>query len=88
MQKLSKKRLLKHRTLVILEALLKSLVTPEQAASITRESVMAQLGKKTYYKNQDTGTVHLGLCYKQVRKEVKRNPYVTVQQIKEKHKLV
>jgi poly-D-alanine transfer protein DltD len=88
MQKLSNKRLLKHRTLVILEDLLKSLVTPDQAVSITRESVMAQLGKRTYYKDQNTGTVHLGLCYKQVKKEVKKNPYVTVQQIKEKHKLV
>lgn len=87
MQKLSKKRLLKHRTLGILEDLLKSMVDPEQASSITPESVMAQLGKRTYYRNQSTGAIHLGLCYKQVRKEVKANPYVTVQQIKEKHNL-
>ncbi len=88
MQKLSKKRLLKHRTMILLEDLLKSLVTPEQAESITRESVMSQLGKRTYYKNQDTGTVRLGLCYKQVRKEVKANPYITVDDLKEKHNLV
>jgi len=87
MQKLSNKRLLKHRTLVILEDLLKSLVTPDQAVSITRESVMAQLGKRTYYKDQNTGTVHLGLCYKQVKKEVKKNPNVTVADIKRKNKL-
>lgn len=67
--------------------LMKTLVEPEQASSITPEMVMAQLGKRTYYRDQMTGEIKLGLCYKQIRKEVKRNPYVTLQQIKEKHKL-
>ena len=87
MQKLSKKQLLKHRTLVIMTALLKSLVSPEQAESITKESVIAQLGKRTYYRNATTGSIHLGLCYKQIRNEVKKNPYVTVADIKAKNKL-
>ena len=87
MQKLTYKRFLKHQTLNIMTELLKSLVAPEEAASITRNSVMAQLGKRTYYKNQETGVIHLGLCYKQIRKEVKKNPYVTVAEIRSKNKL-
>lgn len=87
MQKLSKKRLLKHRTVTLMTELLKSLVEPEQADSVTKESVMAQLGRKTYYRNQETGTVHLGLCYKQIRDMVKKDPYVTVEQVKEVHNL-
>lgn len=87
MQKLSKKRLLKHRTISLLTELLKDLVEPEQASSITTEAVMSQLGRRSYYRNQDTGAIHLGLCYKQVRKMVKENPYTTVSQVKEKHNL-
>lgn len=87
MQKLSKKRFLKHQTLRLMTDLLKSLVEPEQAKDISKESVMSQLGKRTYYRNQMTGSIHLGLCYKQVRKEVKKNPYVTVDYLKEKHHL-
>lgn len=67
--------------------LLKSLVDPEQADNITVENVMTQLGKRSYYKDQATGAVKLGLCYKQIRKEVKKNPYVTVGQIKKIHRL-
>lgn len=85
MQKLSKKQLLKHRTITLLTDILKSLVSPEQAEGITKEAVMMQLGKRTYYRNQDTGTIHLGLCYKQVRKMVKENPYTTVTDVKTKH---
>lgn len=81
------KRVLKAKTISILTDLMKSLVSEDQAASITKEAVMAQLGKRTYYRNQETGSIHLGLCYKQVRKEVKRNPNVTVADIKRKNKL-
>jgi ribosomal protein S25 len=87
MQKLTYKRFLKHQTLNIMTELLKSLVEPEEAASVTRETVMKQLGKRSYYKDQDTGVIHLGLCYKQIRKEVKKNPYVTVADIRSKNKL-
>jgi hypothetical protein len=87
MQKLSKKQLIKHQTIQLMKELLKSLVDPEQANSITTESVMAQLGRKTHYKNQETGTIHLGLCYKQLRKMVKENPHVTVDQVKAVHNL-
>lgn len=87
MQKLSKKQLLKHRTIKLMTELLKTLVEPSQAEGITKESVMSQLGTRTYYRNQETGSIHLGLCYKQVRKMVKENPYVTVEQVKAKHNL-
>lgn len=87
MQKLSKKRFLKHQTLNIMTELLKTLVEPEQASSITKDTVMAQLGKRTYYRDQLSGSIKLGLCYKQIRKEVKKNPYVTVDQIRKIHKL-
>lgn len=87
MQKLNKKRFLKNQTLALMTELLKSLVDPEQAASITVGNVMTQLGKRSYYKEQDTGVIRLGLCYKQIRKEVKENPYVTVSHIKEINKL-
>lgn len=87
MQKLSKKRLLKHRTIVLMIDLLKTLVPTEQADSITKEAVLSQLGRKTYYRNQETGTIHLGLCYKQVRKMLKKDPYVTVDRVREVHKL-
>jgi len=87
MQKLSKKRFLKHQTLTIMTELLKSLVDPEDAAGITRDNVMSQLGKRTYYKDQETGVIHLGLCYKQIRNEVKKNPYITVEEIKKKNRL-
>jgi hypothetical protein len=82
MQKLSKKRFLKHQTLTVMTELLQTLVTPEQAKDITRDNVMTQLGKRSYYKDQETGVIRLGLCYKQIRNEVKKNPYVTVGQIK------
>jgi hypothetical protein len=87
MQKLSKKRFLKHQTLTVMTELLQSLVPPEQAKDITRDNVMAQLGKRSYYKEQATGTIRLGLCYKQIRNEVKKNPYVTVGQIRELNRL-
>lgn len=87
MQKLSKKQLLKHRTITLLTELLKSLVEPDQAKGITKDMVMTQLGRRSYYRNQETGSIHLGLCYKQVRKMVKENPYITVAQVKEKHNL-
>lgn len=83
----SYKQKLNRKSLSILTELLKSLVSTEQASSITKEAVMSQLGKRTYFKNQETGSVHLGLCFRQVRKEVKRNPNVTVDDIKRKHKL-
>jgi hypothetical protein len=84
---MSYKRKLKARTVQLLTDLMKTLVTPDQAKDITREAVLTQLGRRTYYKNQETGTVHLGLCYKQVRKEVKKNPNVTVEDIKRINKL-
>lgn len=84
---MSYKRKLKARTIELLTGLMKTLVSPEQAKDITREAVLTQLGRRTYYKNQETGTVHLGLCYKQVRKEVKKNPSVTVEDIKRINKL-
>ena len=62
--------------------LLKSLVPLEQVESITRDNVMSQLGKRSYYRDQSKGNIRLGLCYKQIRNEVKKNPYVTVGQIK------
>lgn len=84
---MSYKRVLKARTLGIMTELLKTLVSEEEATGITKEVVMKQLGKKTYYRNQTTGSIHLGLCYKQIRKEVKRNPSVTVEDIRRKNKL-
>ena len=81
------KQKLKARTLGIMVDLMKTLVSPEQAESITKEAVITQLGKRTYYKDQNTGTIHLGLCYKQIRKEVKKNPNVTVDDIRRKNKL-
>jgi hypothetical protein len=84
---MSYKRKLKARTVQLLTDLMKTLVAPDQAKDITREAVLTQLGRRTYYKNQETGTVHLGLCYKQVRNEVKKNPNVTVEDIKRINKL-
>jgi len=84
---MSYKRKLKARTVQLLTDLMKTLVAPDQAKDITREAVLTQLGRRTYYKNQETGTIHLGLCYKQVRKEVKKNPNVTVEDIKRINKL-
>lgn len=81
------KQKLKARTLSIMVDLMKTLVTEDQAKDITKEAVMSQLGKRTYYKDQTTGVIHLGLCYKQIRKEVKRNPNVTVDDIRRKNKL-
>ena len=81
------KRELKAKTNGLLMELMKSFVPEDQADSITKEGTMAQLGRRTYYKDQTTGTVHLGLCYKQVRKELKKNPNVTVADIRAKNKL-
>jgi hypothetical protein len=87
MQKLSNKRFIKNQTLTVMTELLKSLVEPEQAEGITKHTVMSQIGKRSYYKDQDTGVIRLGLCYKQIRKEVKKNPYITVKQIKAMNRL-
>ena len=87
MQKLSKKRFLKAQTIQLMTELLIDLIPPEEGMDMTKDVVMKQLGKKSYYKDQDTGVIHLGLCYKQIRNEVKKNPYVTMQQIKTKNKL-
>ena len=87
MQKLSNKRFLKAQTIKLMTELLKSLIPPEYGMDMTKDVVMKQLGKKSCYKDQDTGVIHLGLCYKQIRNEVKKNPYVTVEQIKKKNKL-
>jgi hypothetical protein len=87
MQKLSKKRFLKAQTIQLMTELLMDLIPPEEGMDMTKDVVMKQLGKKSYYKDQDTGVIHLGLCYKQIRNEVKKNPYVTMQQIKTKNKL-
>tara|TARA_R110002124_G_scaffold276761_1_gene447686 strand:+ start:595 stop:861 length:267 start_codon:yes stop_codon:yes gene_type:complete len=87
MQKLSTKRFLKAQTIQLMTELLIDLIPPEEGMDMTKDVVMKQLGKKSYYKDQDTGVIHLGLCYKQIRNEVKKNPYVTMQQIKTKNKL-
>jgi hypothetical protein len=81
------KREVKAKTIGLLMALMQSFVSEDQADSITKEGTLAQLGRRTYYKDQTTGTIRLGLCYKQVRKEVKRNPNVTVADIRAKNKL-
>lgn len=81
------RRELKAKTLSLMTDLMKSLVSEEEADSITKDTVMSQLGKRTYYRDHATGSIKLGLCYKQIRKEVKKNPQVTVAEIKKKHKL-
>lgn len=84
---MSYKRNLKAKSINLLVELMKSFVDTEQASLVTKEGAMTQLGKRSYFKDQITGAVKLGLCYRQVRKEVKRNPNVTVADIKRKHKL-
>ncbi len=81
------KRTLKAKTIELLMDLMRSFVPEDQADTVTKEGTLAQLGRRTYYRNQTTGSIHLGLCYKQVRKEVKRNPNVTVADIRAKNKL-
>jgi hypothetical protein len=84
---MSYKRTLKAKTISILTDLLKSFVSPEEAGSVTKEAVMTQLGRRTYFKDQFKGNIRLGLCYKQVRKEIKKKPNVTVGDIRAMHKL-
>lgn len=84
---MSYKRNLKTKAINLLVDLMKSFVDAEQATLVTKEGAMTQLGKRSYFKDQTTGAIKLGLCYRQVRKEVKRNPNVTVADIKRKHKL-
>lgn len=84
---MSYKRNLKAKTIGLLVALMKTFVSEDQQDSITLQGTMAQLGKRTYYRDATTGSIRLGLCYRQVRKEVKRNPNVTVDDIRRKHKL-
>lgn len=81
------KRTLKAKTIELLMDLMRSFVPEDQASSVTKEGTLAQLGRRTYYRNQTTGSIHLGLCYKQVRNEVKLNPNVTVADIRAKNKL-
>jgi hypothetical protein len=84
---MSYKRDLKNKAVTLLVDLMKSFVDAEQAALVTKEAAMTQLGKRSYFKDQVSGAIKLGLCYRQVRKEVKKNPNVTVADIKRKHKL-
>lgn len=81
------KRELKRKTISLLTELMKSLLPEEQQSAVTKEGVLQQLGKRSYYKEQNTGVVRLGLCYKGVRQEVKRNPSVTHVDIKQKYNL-
>lgn len=79
------KRALKATTINLLTGFMKTLVNDDQV--ITTEGVLSQLGRRTYYKDQTTGVIKLGLCYKQVRGMVKKDPSVTVADIKRLHKI-
>lgn len=82
MQKITKKQFMKRKTLYILHQILCERVEPDVAEKLTVNDVYRQFPKASYFKSQDNGEIRVGLSYKGVRKLVKKNPYVTVEEVK------
>jgi len=72
---------------MLMHELVRSMLSPEEAENITKEQLEKQFPDVSYYKDQDTGVRKLGLCRKQVRKMIKMNPYVTVEDFKKANNL-
>ncbi len=87
MQKLSQKQFVKRQTEMLLLALLKDLVSKEEAEGLTLGDMKNQFPKVSSYKDQDTGCIRVGLSYRGVKKLVKKNPHVTLETIKKEFKL-
>jgi len=82
MQKLTKKQFLNRQTTNILLEILKGLVSPEEALSITKKGVYKQFPKSSHYKDNDTGVIKVGLSFRGVKKLLKKDPYITVENVK------
>ena len=81
-QKLTEKQFLKRQTTNILQEILKGLVSPEEALKVTKKGVYNQFPKSSHYKDNDTGVIKVGLSFRGVRKLLKKNPYITVGDVK------
>ena len=77
---ITKKQFLKRRTEMIAHEIHDSLVEEPEP---DRKKVLASYPKVTYYKNPRTGSMHLGLSLRGIRKLVKRFPLITTDQVKE-----
>ena len=82
MEKLTEKQFIKRQTFAILQQILMDLLEPEEAAKVTKKGVQKQFPKASYFKDHDTGEIKVGVSFKGVRKLVKKNPYISVADVK------
>ena len=83
MQKLTKKQWIKRQTFAILQQILMDILPEEEQPKVTRGGVQKQFPKASYFNDADTGMIKVGLSFKGVRKLVKANPYITVNEVKQ-----
>jgi len=83
MEKLTEKQYIKRQTFAILQQILMDLLEPEEQAKVTKKGVQKQFPKASYFKDQSTGMIKVGLSFKGVRKLVKKNPHITVDSVKQ-----
>lgn len=83
MQKLTKKQFIKKQTFAILKQILIDILPDNEKAKVTNGAVWQQFPKASYFKNADSGVIRVGLSFKGVRKLVKKNPYITVDSVKQ-----
>ena len=82
MQKLTKKQWVKRQTFAIMKQILMDLLPEEEQSQVTDNGVYKQFPKASYYKSPDTGVIRVGLSFKGVKKLVKKNPYILVNDVK------
>ena len=82
MQKLTKKQFIKRQTFAIMKQILMDLLPPEEQSQVTDNGVYKQFPKASYYKSPDSGVIRVGLSFKGVKKLVKKNPYIQVDDVK------
>jgi len=61
--------------------ILLSLLDEENGKALTVKSAVKQLSKTTYFTDQQSGQRKLGLCSRLIRKKLKVNPYITVDEM-------
>ena len=79
---MTRKQFLKRYTEYLMFELLKSMLTPEQAEGLSMKDAHRQFPKVSYFKNNQTGEIRVGLSFRGVRKLIKKYGAITVEDVR------
>ena len=82
MKRLTKKQFIKRRVNWILYEILKGLVDEKDHDQISLRGVYNQFPKVSYYKEEESGVIRVGLSFRGVKKLVKKYPMITPAAVK------